>query len=515
VDFRNKIFLFISTILIASIYWIFLKDYKMDHSKQNLIKMAIDGHWQVLNPALQHTFYGDIVLANQFESLVQIDDYGTITPSSSQSWEVNQDFTVFTFKINREKKFSDGSALNADDFKRSWLNSLELTHFAANNSLLDVLYKIVGFEDYEKTKDISGLQVLDENTLRIRFKSPFRMALEHLKGLRFSVYKKTIDGAIIGTGPYVIKELNKDKLYFQLNSYYKTDEKLSEIELSSIQSDAILTSLKNGEIDCIPFIIGTVLEKDFELNNYQIVTGQEFAHQVIEINHLNDRLFENRNYRLALLYLVHKKLRESTKSPFTSPFFRIDPQLFLPTQSGYLDEKDTIEIIEKGRPYAADLINETKKRPIKVVSASNTSKSIEFLKELGLTLSGESGLIDYKALMEIIYKTSNTDLSISGFSVASGDPDGVYHKLGKNGAILSPMIYSESVNNLLEKGREIVDISILDSHYKKVTREVLNEVPFVHLGIVKSAAVFKSNRISFNKSQLRRSVGSFISFELK
>lgn len=75
-------------------------------------------------------------------------------------------------------------------------------------------------------------------------------------------------------------------------------------------------------------------------------------------------------------------------------------------------------------------------------------------------------------------------------SIVHGDPDGIYHALGQTGAIASKMTMRDSVTELLEQGRGIVEVEGLDTHYKKVTKAILREVPFVHLGFTRRFFIF-------------------------
>ncbi len=167
---------------------------------------------------MQHTAVGDLLLSNQFDSLVGMSDSGTIMPMAAKSWAMNDDFTVFVFKIDTSKRFSDGSNLKAQDFKDSWETSLSRVPLSANNSLLDVFYKVHGFSKFQSKGTIDGIQVINNETLQITFDTPFRMALDHLTGNRFSVFKIK-DQRFIGTGPYAINELDKDQLLLTVNPY--------------------------------------------------------------------------------------------------------------------------------------------------------------------------------------------------------------------------------------------------------------------------------------------------------
>ena len=154
-----------------------------------VLKVGFPEYWgENMSPSLQHTIYADAMLANQFESLVSIGPAGSIKPQAAREWKASADKRIYTFKIDTSRKFSNGKNLSAKDFKDSWEYGLTLDPKSANSSLQDILYKVVGYEDFEKTKHLSGLRVIDDETFEVEFKNSFRAALTNLAGSRMSAF---------------------------------------------------------------------------------------------------------------------------------------------------------------------------------------------------------------------------------------------------------------------------------------------------------------------------------------
>ncbi len=152
-------------------------------------------------------------------------------------------------------------------------------------------------------------------------------------------------------------------------------------------------------------------------------------------------------------------------------------------------------------------IEDVLKRPIVAKAGVPTRHVLELLKATGLRFSEDTGAITPNESVALGFSGDGPDVLIRAFSVASGDPDGIYHVLGKNGAIRTPYIYSEAVNDLLEEGRKIVDVTLLDKHYKKVSRTLLTEVPMVHLGFARALTAFRKDRVEIDTKVLRRNQG--------
>ena len=101
------------------------------------------------------------------------------------------------------------------------------------------------------------------------------------------------------------------------------------------------------------------------------------------------------------------------------------------------------------------------------------------------------------------------------FGVASGDPDGIYHFLGRYGAITSPMVQNEVVMNLLEDGRKLTDKKQVDPFYQKINLVILDQAPIIHLGFNKAVAIYRNDKIKVEQRTLRRNEGHLHIFEAK
>ncbi len=53
-----------------------------------------------------------------YESLVEYNDDGTISPKLAEKWKVSDDQTTYTFYLREGVKYSDGSTFNADNVIR-------------------------------------------------------------------------------------------------------------------------------------------------------------------------------------------------------------------------------------------------------------------------------------------------------------------------------------------------------------------------------------------------------------
>lgn len=81
------------------------------------------------------------VAANVVDGLVEYDQYGNIQPCLAESWESNDDDTVWTFHIRKDVKWVDKDGKDyADVTARDWIASAQYVNDAANESGTQYMY---------------------------------------------------------------------------------------------------------------------------------------------------------------------------------------------------------------------------------------------------------------------------------------------------------------------------------------------------------------------------------------
>jgi MarR-like DNA-binding transcriptional regulator SgrR of sgrS sRNA len=482
------------------------------------LKVGFPNTWGTLTPSLQHSAYADTIIKNQFEPLGRFGATGTIEPLAAKSWSSTDDFRSLTFVIDNSRRFSDGTVLTAHHFKAAWEHALSLQPKSANKSVQDLLYKVEGYDDFAKTGKLSGLIAKDDSTFEIHFRTPFRMALDRLCGGRFGVFIIKKDGRYLGTGSYVIEEQGERNLLLTRNQYAAERPAYERIEVSVVDPKNAGAGLEKGDIDAYSNASGM---KECASSHGEIacLSGDEVQHVNLYVNGLQNRFFAKEEYRQALQALIAREWTRAEQSgnPMVSNLksvgFRQDTQVFLPLQKGRLTEEEAQELVRSGERYISDFVQATKSSPIFYASRSSNDWIFRLLKDQGVTFTENSGEREMKALLEMGYKTGEPDLMLLRTSVANGDPDGVYHFMGKHGAILLPMTYRSSCGESLEEGRAILDKTRLDSHYQKVARAVLKDVPFVHLGFDRDILAYRKDRVRIVEQVRERKDFRFIIFE--
>lgn len=483
--------------------------------KNDVYIIGIPEYWQTLMPPLQHSISGFGVMVNQFEPLVRRGQKGLLEPLAAKSWEFSPDRRQLRFYIDTARRFSDGSNLCAADFKRSWEDGLRMQAKSNNSSLADALTNLKGFTELNTKGEIMGLHVVGTEVLELEFDKPIRSVLEHLSGVRYSAYK-TAGERIIGTGPYAITEADKT-LTLTPNAYYAGPApKLKNVRILPVPPADAGKQLGAGKIDALLFAESAAksLNCDSPENDpVQCAFGQEGTHTLIIVNGLPGRFFANAEHRMALQALVAKRFDcPASAWPVKGKGFMYDPQSFLRFQAGRLPEKEAREIVSVGEKHIPQLKKDSQKNPIKL--SYRLAWLVDYLEENGVKVAGNmKDSLDSKEWLTMVYKTFEPDIMPITGSVYDGDPDCLYHMLGRHGAIFSPMLERKGVADGLEEGRKLIDPDQLAPHYQGVARDILKEVPYVHLGFYYRGVAYNSKRLRINESFGGRNNQSITIFE--
>lgn len=180
-----------------------------------------------------------------FESLVTFDNDGNIIDWLAESHEISDDGLVYTFTLQDGLKFSDGTAVTAEDVRFSIERHLE----------------VGGSLPIEA--DVESVEVLDERTIQITLGTAYTPFLSELANFSNGIIPKDFGGKTeeeffenpIGTGPFAVAEWDPSgDLTFVKNEYYWQEGKpyLDELVYKVVDDDnQALNQLLAGEIDGI------------------------------------------------------------------------------------------------------------------------------------------------------------------------------------------------------------------------------------------------------------------------
>jgi ABC-type oligopeptide transport system substrate-binding subunit len=236
---------------------------KSSKGKERIFRYSLVTNPTHVDPALVQD--GDTIDISQqiFEGLVKWDENNKVVPNLAESWTIDKTGTVYTFKIVKGVKFTNGKPLTANDFKYS----IERTCDPAlkSETAEEYMGDILGVSDMRqgKAKEVRGVKVIDDNTLEITIDKPkpyFIMKLTYPTS--FAVQKDAVKPGkemlsveeMVGTGPFKAKRYVEDQIFaLDANKDYHGGAPLIDGIERPILKDAIsrLSNYKAGQVDLI------------------------------------------------------------------------------------------------------------------------------------------------------------------------------------------------------------------------------------------------------------------------
>lgn len=252
-----------------------------------------------------------------FGGLVRLDGNLLVQPDGAESWEEKDGGKTFVFKIRKDLKFADGTPVTAEDFAYA-LNRAFAPEFA-NGATGYYLSNIVGAMDVTegKAKTISGVKVIDPQTLQIDLQTPATYFLYQLTfPASFVVSKKAVEAnpqnwtdTAFGTGPFMVKEWKHNESITLVPNphYWKGAPKLEQITMPFYQdAETALKVYQTGDLD----IMGTFDFPSAQIPNVQSNADFNQVNQffVAYIGFNNARApFDNVKVKQAFAQAVDKK----------------------------------------------------------------------------------------------------------------------------------------------------------------------------------------------------------------
>ena len=191
---------------------------------------------------------------------------GSVRPELAEKWESSADGRLWTFTLNKEAKFSDGSPITMDDVMFSLISFLD------PNGISEGLYRapfqdITGYQEFidGKATEISGIKAVDDSTISFSLNRPifyFPSALGFWTGRIVSKKNVTEGGPEwwrnpVTSGMYKVANFEYgQRNYLELvpNEYYVLGPKpkLQKIIIERVTDPATrLTRYLNNETDAL------------------------------------------------------------------------------------------------------------------------------------------------------------------------------------------------------------------------------------------------------------------------
>lgn len=298
--------------------------------------------WRTLNPAVQSGASAGVPGSQIFAGLITVEDDFVIQPYTAKSWELSEDKTVMTFKLN-ETFFHDGKPVTSEDVKYSFFATRDNHPFGA------VMFG-----------RIDSIDTPDPLTVVVNLTEPTPGLLLSLQPLLMPILPKHIydDGQelkthprnnvdLVGSGPFKFTEnvvgerivLTKNENFFQEGLPH-----LDRIVITSVPDQLTrILMIENGDLDYAPNVGLRFTDADrMDKIENLVVTSRGFealaAVNYLELN-LRKEPFTDVNVRRAISHaidvpLMNKIIHGGRSRPGEGPLHSKNP-LFTPGTPGY------------------------------------------------------------------------------------------------------------------------------------------------------------------------------------
>lgn len=224
-----------------------------------------------LDPAISSEMSSHTYVMQIFSGLVRLGDDSKPAPDIARNWQKSNDGRTYTFYLRKGVRFHDGREVTAQDFKYSWERACNPE--TGSQTAATYLGDIVGAKDMlqGKATEISGVEVIDDYTLKITIDAPKAYFLAKLTyPTAFVVDKANVETGKKwwhkpnGTGPFKLKEWQAGKvLILEPNEHYYGKPATTRI-IFHLLAGMPMALYETGKIDVAPvyeYYIDAVTDK--------------------------------------------------------------------------------------------------------------------------------------------------------------------------------------------------------------------------------------------------------------
>ncbi|HSK47201.1 MAG TPA: peptide ABC transporter substrate-binding protein [Coriobacteriia bacterium] len=292
-----------------------------------------------------------------FDSLTTFDDLDPtkVIPSAADTWESNEDGSVWTFKLNPDGKFSDGTPVKASDFVYAWnrIVNPKTVNTATEKADPSIIGYHLGFiQGYDEVAagdatEMSGLKAVDDLTFEVTLSqsfADFEYVVAHPslapvpqkyveEGVDFEGEKVAYGDMPIGNGSFKMAEPWKHNQYIKVarNENYAGDAPyLDGIEFKIFKDpETAYTEFEAGNLDFTQIGEGKIADAQAKYGQAadgytvnageQTLFGAENSTYYMILNN-KDELFKDPALRKAISLAINRQaicdtVFEGTREP--------------------------------------------------------------------------------------------------------------------------------------------------------------------------------------------------------
>ena len=249
-----------------------------------------------LDPALNSSVDGACLAAASFAGLYTYNSAGVTAPALAEGYIVSADGLTYTVTLKKNLKWSDGSALTANDFVYSWKRAV------SPDTAADYEYMFSGFAGYDEG-DLA-VKAIDDNTLEFKLIAPCAYIEDLMAFPTFFPVKQAAvesyadwltspggwcqEAGFVSNGPFVCTAWNHDvSMTYEKNPYYydAANVKIEKLEfMLSADDNAIYAAYNAGNLDLIDSVPTDEVASLIESKNPEFYVVDELGTYYVAFN---------------------------------------------------------------------------------------------------------------------------------------------------------------------------------------------------------------------------------------
>lgn len=351
-----------------------------------------------------------------FDSLLERGEKGYI-PWLAEKWFISEDGLTYTFTLREKLKWHDGRPLTAEDVKFSF------DYYKKHPPIFNDL-------TVDGNPFIRSVTVVDEKTVRVQVEKPLATLLGKIGTARVipkHIWEKVNDPrkfvgkeAVIGSGPYVLKEYNKEQGAYQYEAFRDFWGPKPRVDLLQFipVSDSLL-AFEKGEID-LTEIPPDALARYQNQKEYKIMRNPPFWGYRLIFNMNKRPELKEKKVRQAIAYAIDReelveKVARGAAVPGNAGFLPVSHRWFnSAAKSNPFDPEKARQLLEE-KSLSFTLLTGNTNAEVRIAELLRLS-----LAKAGMDLKIES--IDQKSLDDAI-RQENYELVLNGHGGWGNDAD--------------------------------------------------------------------------------------------
>lgn len=250
--------------------------------RANTLRFATDTEPAAMDPHLVTGHTEHRIMTSLFEGLTTLNQKTlAVEPGIANSWDVSEDGLVYTFTINPDAKWSNGTPVTAHDFVYGWRRHLSPKLASEYSYMLWCLKNARAYNEGSTTDFAEvGVKALDDRTLEatLEYPAPYFLSMQ-IHYAWFPVLQSNIEafgaiddrnskwtraGNMVSNGPFKLVEWSPNQsIRVVRNEHYWDADNIKINGIDIYPMDSLLTeerSFQSGKAQLIETLMATKIE---------------------------------------------------------------------------------------------------------------------------------------------------------------------------------------------------------------------------------------------------------------